>query len=159
RALLPEHGLGADLALALVHADLRAVADPRPAPEPQHRLAADLELHARPDERDPVGLQALAEAQLVSREPQQQPRVLEIEHAVAAHEAHQRHGLLSCHASCRTPWPSACWRATSVRSRARSRSSRTTIPTAGPSSKRSIRTPATPPWSASPARLVPASRR
>ena len=36
RALLAEHGLRADLDLALVDADLRAVADPRPAAEPQH---------------------------------------------------------------------------------------------------------------------------
>ena len=48
-------------------------------------------------------------------------------------------------APCRTsrPWPRACWRATSARSRAASRSWRTTTRRAGRSSARSSRTPAT----------------
>ena len=50
-------------------------------------------------------------------------------------------------------------RATSARSRAGSRSSRTTTPRAGSSCARSTRTPAAPSWSASPGRRAPASRR
>src|SRR6185437_3373282 len=42
RALLSEHGLGPDPDLALVRADLAAVADPGPAPEVQPGVAADL---------------------------------------------------------------------------------------------------------------------
>src|SRR4051812_22341317 len=42
-ALLADHALGADADLALVRADLRAMADPRPAPEVELRALADLE--------------------------------------------------------------------------------------------------------------------
>ncbi len=64
RALLADHRLGADAHLALVHADLAAVPDPRPAADAQRGAAADLELHAGADEADAFGLQASAEAQL-----------------------------------------------------------------------------------------------
>src|SRR4051794_10143879 len=69
RALLAEDALGPDVDLALVHADLAAVADPRPAPEVERRVAPDLELHARPHEREAVGPQPAPEAQLQPREP------------------------------------------------------------------------------------------
>src|SRR6185295_20055398 len=75
-ALLTHHGLGADRHLALVHADLGPVPDPRPAPEPQDGAAADLELHARPDEARAVRLQAPPPAQLQPPEPERQARVL-----------------------------------------------------------------------------------
>src|SRR4029079_13111748 len=78
RALLAHHGLGADRDLALVRADLGAVADPRPAAEPHDRIAADLERHARPDEAEAVGLQAPAPAELQPRPADDQPRVLAV---------------------------------------------------------------------------------
>src|SRR5262249_21299445 len=90
RALLPEHGLGPDPYLALVRADLRPVADPRPAPEVDDRVLADLERHAGADEGEPVGLQAPAEAQLQPPEAHDQARVVPGEHAVLAHPAPQR---------------------------------------------------------------------
>ena len=57
------------------------------------------------------------------------------------------------------PSPSACSRATAVRSRGRSRSWSPTTRAAGTSCARSTRTPATPRSSASPALRAPASRR
>ena len=68
---------------------LRAVADPRPAPEVDHRVLADLEGHARADEGEAVGLQAPAEAQLQPRQAHEQARVVGREHAVRAHPAQQ----------------------------------------------------------------------
>src|SRR5580692_4126496 len=64
RAVLADHRLRANAHLALVHADLAAVPDPRPTPDPQRCMAADLERHSRADEADPVRLQTLAETQL-----------------------------------------------------------------------------------------------
>src|SRR5580704_1128407 len=58
RALLAHHRLRADADFALVDADLAAMPDPRPAADAQRRITADLELDARADEADPVGLQA-----------------------------------------------------------------------------------------------------
>jgi hypothetical protein len=86
RALLAEHGLGADLRDPLVDAQLAAVADPAPAAEPQLRVAADLELHARADEAQPVGLQPAAPAQLEPGPAERQERVLRREHPVAPGE-------------------------------------------------------------------------
>src|SRR5687767_15397006 len=92
RALLAHHGLGADRDLALVGADLAAVADPGPAAEPHHRVGADLELHARADEAQPVRLEPAAPAELQPRPADDQAAVLEAEHPFAAHEPqeHQR---------------------------------------------------------------------
>ena len=90
RALLADHGLGSDLHLALVHAQLAAVPDPCPAPDPQRRVAPDLELHARAQKADAVGLQTFAEAQLQVRQACQQQRVGGCQHPVRAHEAQQR---------------------------------------------------------------------
>src|SRR5262249_59184673 len=42
RALLTEHALGADDQLALVDADLAGVSNPRPAPQADPRIPADL---------------------------------------------------------------------------------------------------------------------
>src|SRR5262249_49190531 len=64
RALLAHHGLGPDRDLALVHADLAAVSDPRPAADPERRVFSDLEPHARADEAQAVGLQPAPVAQL-----------------------------------------------------------------------------------------------
>src|SRR3979490_865979 len=49
RAVLTHHRLCADADLALVHADLAAVSDPRPAPDPERRAAPDLEANLRAD--------------------------------------------------------------------------------------------------------------
>ena len=76
RALLAEHGLRADPRLALVHADLRAVADPRPAPKVQRRVLADLDRHARADEAQAVGLQPTAPAQLQPQPARDQAHVV-----------------------------------------------------------------------------------
>src|SRR4029079_5587514 len=89
RAFLTQHGLGADLALALVDADLAVVSEPGPAAEPEDGVAADLELDPRRDEAQPVRLQAPAQAQLQPRPAHDQPRVVDVEHPVAAHEARQ----------------------------------------------------------------------
>ncbi len=85
RALLTHHGLGADRHLALVHPDLAAVPDPRPAADSQPRVRSDLELHARTHEADPVRLQTPAEAQLQPSPPHQQPRVVVVDHVVRTH--------------------------------------------------------------------------
>src|SRR3954447_7898922 len=77
RALLPEHRLRADRDLALVRADLRPVADPRPAPEMDLRPFADLERHARADEADAVGHEPSAPAQLQPDPAGEQPRIAE----------------------------------------------------------------------------------
>ena len=90
RALLAEHALGADVHLALVHAHLRVVPDPRPAPQVQLRVLADLERHAGADEGDPVRDQPPAEPQLQPRQADEQPPVLAVEHAVRAQEPQQR---------------------------------------------------------------------
>src|SRR6185312_13763146 len=55
-----------------------------------HRAAPDLELHARADEAQPVGLQPPAPAQLQPRPAEHQPPVLVVEHPVGAHEAQER---------------------------------------------------------------------
>src|SRR4051794_2532459 len=90
RALLPEHGLRADAHLALVRADLRAVADPRPAAQVEPGVLADLQRDARAHERDAVEHEPAAEAQLQPREAREEPEVLAVEHPVRAQEAHQR---------------------------------------------------------------------
>ena len=90
RALLAHHGLRPDLDLALVGADLRAVADPAPAAELDVRALADLERDAGADEAQPVGLEAPAPAQLQPRPAHDQPEVPEGQHPVGAHEAQQR---------------------------------------------------------------------
>src|SRR5205814_3361290 len=64
RALLPDHGLGADADLALVRADLRAVADPRPAAQVELGVLADLDRDVRAHEAEPVGHQPPAPPQL-----------------------------------------------------------------------------------------------
>ena len=92
RALLADHALGADVHFALVHPDLAAVADPRPATHAQCRPAADLELHARADEADPIGLKALAVAELEHGQTREQARVVEAEHVVRTHEPQQLQG-------------------------------------------------------------------
>src|SRR5215211_193655 len=89
RALLAEHGLGADRHDALVAAELAAVADPRPAAELERRALADLEGAAGGDEGQPVELQAASETELPPAEPEQQPAVLRVQHALGAHEAQQ----------------------------------------------------------------------
>ena len=69
---------------------LRAVADPRPAPEVDHGVLADLERHARADEGEAVGLQAPAEAQLQPSQAQRAAaRSSDVEHPVRAHPAQQ----------------------------------------------------------------------
>src|SRR6185437_83613 len=90
RALLAHHRLCADRHFALVHPDLRAVADPRPATDPQRRVLADLELDARAEEADAVGLQAPAPAQLKPQQAGAQHRIVAVEHVVRTHEAKQR---------------------------------------------------------------------
>ena len=57
RAVLSEHGLGADLDDSLVTADLRAVADPAEAPEADPPALADLQLKPAPEEHHAVRLQ------------------------------------------------------------------------------------------------------
>jgi hypothetical protein len=89
RALLAHHGLGPDPDLALVGADLRAVADPRPAAQVHARVLADLEGHVGAHEGDPVGRQPPAEAQLQPGQADEQSRVADGQHAVLAHEAQQ----------------------------------------------------------------------
>src|SRR4051794_27276764 len=88
-ALLADHRLRADDDLALVRPDLGAVADPRPAPEDDAGVRADLELHARADEADAVGLQPPAPAQLQPRPARDEEPVLDVEHAVGPHEAQE----------------------------------------------------------------------
>src|SRR4051812_4918982 len=85
-ALLPDHRLGTDDDLALVRADLRAVADPGPAAEHDARPLADLEVHPGAHEADAVGLQPAAPAQLEPRPARDEERVLRREHAVGSHE-------------------------------------------------------------------------
>src|SRR5262249_34163429 len=89
RALLAEHALGADPHDARVRADLRAVADPGPAAELEHGIAADLELHARADEAQPVGPQPPAPAKPQPRPAQRKPAVAVVEHPVSAQEAQE----------------------------------------------------------------------
>jgi hypothetical protein len=60
RALLAEHGLGADRDLTLVAADLRAVADPGEAPEADRAALSDLQLQPLAEEHRAVGLPAPA---------------------------------------------------------------------------------------------------
>src|SRR5439155_8477408 len=90
RALLAEHGLRADRDDALVAADLRSVAEPRPAAELDPPSLADLERDLRPDECDAVGPQAPTTGRREESAPQQaeeQTRVLRGEHAVREHGA------------------------------------------------------------------------
>jgi len=89
RALLPEHGLGPDAHLALVHADLGVVPDPRPASQHQARAGLDLEGHPGAHEGQPVGDQPLAPAQLQPHQAQRQQPVLGREHAPRTQEAQQ----------------------------------------------------------------------
>src|SRR5204863_5991 len=75
RAVLAHHRLGADGDLSLVRADLAAVADPRPAPHAQHRVAPDLELDAWADEAQAVCLQAPAVAQAQAQVARDQAQI------------------------------------------------------------------------------------
>src|SRR5581483_4835333 len=95
RALLPEDGLLPDLDDALVAADLRPVADPREAPEPNRRAAGDLQRDAAAEEHRPVRLPAPAgrSEQAPPQVAQRKPRVLDVEHPVAGEEAERpEHG-------------------------------------------------------------------
>src|SRR5204863_2730937 len=82
RALLAEHCLRTDRHDALVRADLRAVADPRPAPELDARLLSDLDDHPGADECKAVEVDAAAVRgeELATREPHDEARVLQREH-------------------------------------------------------------------------------
>jgi hypothetical protein len=89
RALLPDHGLLADDHLALVAADLAAVAHPDEAAEPQLRPAGDLDLQVATEEHRSVGLHPpTCHGQIPP--PQVtvvEPRVLQVEHPVPAGES------------------------------------------------------------------------
>src|SRR5213076_617487 len=89
RALLAEHGLGADLDHALVAADLRSIADPGEAPEAHRGAAPDLQLEAAPEENRPLGLPAppSRREQPPPRIAPQKTRVLQVEHAIPREEA------------------------------------------------------------------------
>ena len=130
--------------------------------------AAPAQLEPRPAQREPAVLEV--EHPVVAREPPERPRPAvrgqgrradERQLGGIRHRGHGRAVILVIHAPWRTtrPLPPGCWRATSARSPAPSRWSRTTTPRAGRSSARSTRTPAGRPSSASPARRAPASRR
>jgi hypothetical protein len=91
RALLPEDGLRPDDDLALVAADLRAVAQPDEPPEPDRPLASYLYLKALAEEEGPIGPPAPSGGRQVSppRIPTREPRVLRREHPVAREEPEQ----------------------------------------------------------------------
>ena len=77
---------------ALVAADLGAVPEPGPASELDAPSTADLDRHARADERETVGPESTAVAREVppAEQAHDQPGVLRREHPVPAHEPQQR---------------------------------------------------------------------
>jgi 1,4-alpha-glucan branching enzyme len=91
RALLPEHGLGADRDDALVRADLAAMPEPRPAPHLDNRVATDLELDPGAHEAQTVCLKAPAPAELEPAPAGDQRHVTPMEHVVGVREAQERH--------------------------------------------------------------------
>jgi len=91
RALLTEDGLRPDDDLALVAADLRAVAKPDEPPEPDRPLGADLYLKPLAEEEGAIGPPAPPRGREESppRVPIREPRVLRREHPVAREEPEQ----------------------------------------------------------------------
>jgi len=91
RAVLAEHGLSADHDLTLVTSNLRAVANPREAPESQPSTLSDLDLKPLSEEQGTVGLPAPSRRpQIAPRHvAQPKPRVLRRQHPVSRQEAQQ----------------------------------------------------------------------
>src|SRR5215210_3644132 len=90
RALLAKNGLGADGDGALVTADLASMPDPGPSTQLEGGSRTYLEAASGPHECGAVEQQPPAQAQLPEPEPRDQAPVLEVQHAVTAHEAQQR---------------------------------------------------------------------
>src|SRR6478735_7431105 len=89
RALLTQRGLGADLDLALMRADLATTPDPAPAAQSHNRALRDLELHSRVDEAHAVELQPPPETQLQPRESREHHEIAWAQHLVAPHEGEE----------------------------------------------------------------------
>ena len=89
RALLADHGLGADPHLALVDADLAAVAEPRPAPRTSRASRPISKLTPGATKQRPSVWRRAAKRSFSQPRRTSEPRVLEVEHAVGAHEAQE----------------------------------------------------------------------